>query len=307
MLSDRGEQMMQDEPTVKATLKEMNRIFLALTSIATAQYVVPTVYGMATHRSLDDSIKSVIVKLLVLCIVLLFRGSKLFRYDMKVTERKMSAPAFIKLFICISAVQTIMASCLHLMEQALNGMGYTLYGGSFDTRVETIPVLVIVLGVLIGPLFEEIVFRGAALRTFERGGKVFAILISSLAFGIYHRAFAQGFFAVFAGVLFAYAAIEYSFKWALLLHCLNNFMAGGLNMAISNVPDGSKWLIDYGIPILFLVLAIMILLKERNAINRFMKDNPVKEGLFMQTLRSAWLWTFLLGNFIWAAAAIRKL
>ncbi len=307
MLSERQEQNMQHEPTKKAALKETNRIFFALFCIAAAQYLVPAAYEMMTHTALDDSVKSVIVKILVLCIILLFRGPKLFRYDMRVVERKMSAAAFTKLFICILAVQTVMASCLHLAEQALNGAGYTLYGGTVDTRVDTIPILVIVSGVLIGPLFEEIVFRGAALRMFESGGKVFAVLISSLAFGIYHRAFAQGFFAIFAGLVFAYAAIEYSFKWALLLHCLNNFMAGGLNMVVSNIPDSGKGLIDYGVPALFLALAIVIVIKDRKEIGRFIKNNPAKTGLYRQTLRSVWLWTFLAGNFIWAVAAIQKL
>lgn len=307
MRSDRQVQSKQDEPTNKANIKEMNRIFFVLTCIAAAQYLVPAVYEMVTHQVLDDLINSFIVKLLVLVMVLLLRGSKQLRYDLKGMGRKMRAPDFFKLFICIVAVQTIMASCLHLAEQALNGVGYTMYGGTFDTRVETIPVLIIVSGVLIGPLFEEIVFRGAALRTFERGGKVFAILISSLAFGIYHRAFAQGFFAVFAGIVLAYAAVEYSFKWALLLHCLINFMAGGLNMAVSNVPDGSKWLIDYGIPVLFLALAIVIIIKDRNIIKRFIKDNPAKDGLYGRILRSAWLWIFLVINFMWAAATIQKL
>ena len=285
----------------------MNRIFFALACIPAAQYLVPAIYELATHQALDDSVKSVVVKLLILCLILLFRGPKLFRSDLRAVDQKMSAAGFIKLFICISAVQTIMASCLHLAEQALNGVGYTMYGGTIDTRVDSIPILIIVSGVLIGPLFEEIVFRGAVLRTFESRGKVSAILISSLAFGIYHRAFAQGFFALFAGILLAYAAINYSFKWALLLHCLNNFMAGGLNMAVSNVPDGSKWLIDYGIPALLLVLAIAIMIRDKDKIRRFIKEKPLKEGFFKQTIRSAWLWIFLGGNFIWAATAIQRL
>ena len=307
MLSNRQEQNLLDESTNKAIQKEINRIFFALAFIAAAQYLVPAVYGMATQKALDDSGKSIIVMLLTLCVITFFRGRKLFRCDMKVIEQKMGAADFIKLLICISAVQTIMASCLHLTEQVLNGAGYTIYGGTFDTRVDTIPILIILSGVVAGPLFEEIIFRGAALRTFESGGKVFAILISSLAFGIYHRAFAQGFFAIFAGIILAYAAIEYSFKWALLLHCLNNFLAGGLNMAVSNVPDGSKWLIDFGIPVLLLVLTIVIIIKDKDKIRRFTKENPVKKGSCRQVLRSAWLWVFLAGNFIWAVAGIQKL
>ncbi len=307
MLMERQEQNMHNEPTSKAALKEINRIFFALACIAAAQYLVPAVYEIVTHKVLDDSVKSFIVKLLVLCIIILIRGPKLFRYDMQVTERKMSVKSFIKLFICLTAVQTIMASCLYLVEEVLNSTGYTLYGGTFDTRIDTIPILIIVSGVLIGPLFEEILFRGATLRIFERGGKVSAILISSLAFGIYHRAFVQGFFAMFAGVVLAYVAIEYSFKWALLLHSLNNFMAGGLNMAVYNVPDGGKWLIDYGIPVLFLVLAIVIIMKGKKSIRRFIEDNPIKEGFYKQVLRSAWLWIFLVCNLVLAAAAIQKL
>ncbi len=307
MLMERQEQNMQNEPTSKAAPKEMGRIFFALTCIAAAQYLVPAVYEIVTHKVLNDSVKSLIVKLVTLCIIILIRGPKLFRYDMLVTERKMSVKSFVKLFICLTAVQTIMASCLYLVEQVLNSTGYTLYGGTFDTRVDTIPILIIVSGVLIGPLFEEVIFRGATLRIFECGGKVFAILISSLAFGIYHRAFVQGFFAMFAGVVLAYVAIEYSFKWALLLHCLNNFMAGGLNMAVSDVPDSGKWLIDYGIPVLFLVLAIVIIIEGRKSIRRFIKDNPVKKGFYKKAFRSAWLWIFLTCNLVWAVVAIQKL
>ncbi len=307
MLMKQQEQSPNSAPTSKTVLKEMNRIFFALSCIPVAQYLVPAMYEMVAHKVLDSSVKSFIVKLLVLFIIILIRGPKLLRYDIRVTENKMNTKAFFKLFVCLSAVQTIMASCLHLVEQALNNAGLTLYGGTFDTRVDTIPILIIVSGVLIGPLFEEIVFRGAALRMFENGGKVFAIIITSLLFGIYHRAFVQGLFAIFAGVVLAYVAIEYSFKWALLLHCLNNFMAGGLNMAISNVPDGAKWLIDYGVPVLFLVLAILIIVIDRKSIRKFVKDNPIKEGLYKQALRSAWLWIFLACNLVWAVAAIQKL
>ena len=307
MLTERQEQNRHHVPMNKDALTEMNRIFFALAWIPVAQYFVPVVYKLVTHGVLEDSIKSFIVKLLILCILVLIRGPKLFRYDIQVTNQKMDVKTFVKLFICLSAIQTIMASGLHLVEQGLNSAGLTLYGGTFDTRVDTIPMLIIVSGVLIGPLFEEIVFRGAALRMFESGGKVFAILITSLAFGIYHRAFAQGFFAIFAGIVLAYVAIEYSFKWALLLHCLNNFMAGGLNMAVSNIPDDGKWLIDFGIPALFLVLATAIIIKGRKSIRQFIKDNPIKEGFCKLTLRSAWAWVFLICNLVWAVAAIQKL
>ena len=58
MRSDRQVQSKQDEPTNKANIKEMNRIFFVLTCIAAAQYLVPAVYEMVTHQVLDDLINS---------------------------------------------------------------------------------------------------------------------------------------------------------------------------------------------------------------------------------------------------------
>ena len=68
---------------------------------------------------------------------------------------------------------------------------------------------------LIGPITEELVFRAAGLRALEKYGKVFAIVMTALAFGLFHANFDQLFFATIIGFGFGYLTFEYSIWWAI--------------------------------------------------------------------------------------------
>ena len=65
--------------------------------------------------------------------------------------------------------------------------------------------------------------RGGIVYRLKHYGKIFSILISAMAFGLFHMNLIQGVFAFFVGILFAYIALEYSFLWAVFFHILNNF------------------------------------------------------------------------------------
>ena len=94
------------------------------------------------------------------------------------------------------------------------------YGGSV-----TISMLLLLR--ICCPLIEEFIFRGAVLKTLEPFGKWFALLASSLAFALMHGNFAQIPFAMAAGLILGYIAMEYFSIWySLLLHISNNLILG---------------------------------------------------------------------------------
>jgi len=71
--------------------------------------------------------------------------------------------------------------------------------------------LIILYIVLLGPLFEEILFRGVILRTLDRYHRVFAILVSSMLFAMMHLNLQQGITSFFIGCFFGVCKLKREF------------------------------------------------------------------------------------------------
>ena len=106
------------------------------------------------------------------------------------------------------------------------------YGANYDQVMEA-PVTVsythlswtmLLYAGFFGPITEEFFFRGAGLRGLERYGKIFAIVMTAILFGLFHANFDQLFFASIIGLGFGYIAFEYNIWWAIFYHIFNNFV-----------------------------------------------------------------------------------
>jgi hypothetical protein len=80
---------------------------------------------------------------------------------------------------------------------------------------------------LLAPVLEEVVFRGALLGWFsEKGKERTGLLVSSLAFGLYHMAFGWGWFKavdmVVVGLVLGWAYLRYGLMGAVACHWGNN-------------------------------------------------------------------------------------
>ena len=86
-----------------------------------------------------------------------------------------------------------------------------------------------ILTLILGPLFEEGVFRlGIFGRLWSRLGFWPAALLSALAFGIYHGNWIQGIYAFFMGLIFAWgyaAGRPGSYRTAVFMHMAANASA----------------------------------------------------------------------------------
>ena len=73
--------------------------------------------------------------------------------------------------------------------------------GVVESYVENVPiVLLFVCAVIVSPIFEELLFRKILLEKLLPYGKVIAIAISSLFFGLYHANLEQLLYTMFLGV-----------------------------------------------------------------------------------------------------------
>ncbi len=92
--------------------------------------------------------------------------------------------------------------------------------GVVESYVENVPiVLLFVCVVIISPVFEELLFRKILLEELLPYGKVIAIAISSLFFGLFHANLEQLLYTIFLGALCAnIVIITGEIKYAIYLH-----------------------------------------------------------------------------------------
>lgn len=113
---------------------------------------------------------------------------------------------------------------------------YQLVINHFDVPTTDISILftgtvwmdlvILAYTVLIGPVFEELLFRGVILRTLDKYHRTFAILVSSALFGMMHMNLSQGVTTFFIGCVLAYASLkEESMTLPIVLHIANNLVA----------------------------------------------------------------------------------
>ena len=222
-----------------------------------------------------------------LAFVLLWRRRRLFSEDLRNPERRpmrwqVLAAAIVLLFSC-----QLLASIVDPFIKSLAGaLGFSNYS-SMDSLNDTPTSLSLILyaGVL-GPIMEEIVFRGVALSGLRRYGKVFAIVTTAILFGFFHSDLNQGIFAVAAGLVFGYIAIEYHIGWAMLLHILNNFGLSLLMGAlVAPFSESAQNTVMLGVNIVIGGIGgALILWHNRSAIAAYRQANRAPAG----TVRACW-------------------
>lgn len=116
-------------------------------------------------------------------------------------------------------------------------------------------ISLIIIENFIGPLYEEILFRGYFLSALTPYGKSFAIMMSSVLFSLGHGNFTQLFQTLLFGLVLAYVTLETgSVKNAYILHVINN--------CLTLIPNT----IAYVIIAILGVVGIGVLIRKRQVI-----------------------------------------
>ncbi len=281
-------------------------------------YKIITQYG---HKDLEEVISELSINLeksgTPYLLAILFGLPLIFLYyqsirptkikQLFVSNTKMDKRIFLMFFIVCMSGQAIFS----LIGGGLEAL-FNLLGLSIMKALEQVPqsssISMILYISFLGPITEELLFRGILLRRLEKFGKVFAIVVSSVLFGAFHGNLAQGLFATFMGLIFAYVAIEYSIKWSILLHIINNFVFGELFLLLTgnlspSIQDNIS-AVMYG---LFLVGAIIIVFRSRKSILEYIRSNKTTKGFYRYAFTSSVMIIFLIVQLLMSILAIRPI
>ena len=113
-----------------------------------------------------------------------------------------------------------------VLERVWNLVGFTAQAAAVGEEIAT-PLLAIYI-CIVGPVLEELIYRGVVLRRLLPGGARQAILLSALCFGLMHHDLYQGLSAFWCGLIFGYAALHYGLGTSIGLHIAGNSIAEAL-------------------------------------------------------------------------------
>ena len=155
------------------------------------------------------------------CVFFLLR-KKRFITDLAMPSAEPLTPKiFIILVLATQAIQLVYAVIITIIDEVLpEGLSLSeSYGDAMDSLYTPLGILYIVI---LGPIFEELIFRGAVMGNLRRYGDNFAILFSSILFGFYHAIVLQIPFGFVVGLLLGYAASRWSLRVSIALHIIVN-------------------------------------------------------------------------------------
>ena len=135
-------------------------------------------------------------------------------------------PLPLKGFLLLSCIfmgaQLIYSLFGNSLELLLRLCGYTAMGQLDAASAQSTTLSMFLYTAVFAPVGEELIYRGLVMPQFQRYGKVFAIVTSALLFGVMHANLFQMPFAFLTGLVLGYTAAEFSLRWSILLHLLNN-------------------------------------------------------------------------------------
>ncbi len=169
----------------------------------------------------------------VILFLYLEKDSNLMRV-LKERHGKMTPKYLVQFAVLLMAVQIIFSVLSTFVEWVLNLCGISMMQSIEAASLEGYSLPIILYAGIIGPITEEVIFRGAILHYLQKYGRWFALVMSSLLFGLFHANIPQGVFAFFIGGIFAYVTYKYSIKWAIVLHIFNNLI---LNILLTAIVD----------------------------------------------------------------------
>ena len=230
-------------------------------------------YGIALFEGATPMIIGVIVG--VLTLMLLFIKAlpiqKIFAHHRKIT--------FSKLMMLLSVLMGCQLIFFYMdlgVEWLLNQIGLSLQAAIESSQAGSTTVSMFMYAGFIGPIVEEIVYRGFVMHTFERVGcgKFCSILVSSILFGLMHANPTQSIYATYVGLIFAYTAMEFGIGWSMVLHITNNFLFGDVLTHIENMlPELPATILSYSVLIAFLIAGTVVLIAKRKQIISYIKAN----------------------------------
>jgi len=155
-------------------------------------------------------------------------------------------------------------------------------------------IILAIYVIIVAPITEEYIFRGVLLSGLKRYGERFAIITTSVLFGLIHGNLYQGIGVTLLGLIFAYITIKKeSILPAIGLHMANNLYAVMTNVLISDTSEVGE-VISVVTWVVLCIIGVIILIKKRAVYMTISNDEKYK-GLRLKAMcKSICLWLIVL-------------
>ena len=160
------------------------------------------------------------------------------------------------------------------LQTVLGSVGIGITMPEYETPVSIPGMILYVIVVAVAPAFiEEIVFRGIVMQSLRRFGDIFALVASSLMFGIFHLNLVQMPYAFIMGLCIGYFVMRSgSLRVGILVHFVNNGVAVAFEFLYPYMTEKAWYLANtvYNLIVVILsVIAIAVLLMKYKDMFRF--------------------------------------
>ena len=168
-------------------------------------------------------------------------------------EKRDEAACISAYFLCVYVLSGNLYGGSSTGGSSIKSPGIHVGGSSTERYGHQRDAAVISLYALVGPVAEEVVFRGFIMDRLLPYGKGFAIVLSAVLFGVMHGNFLQGLFAFGgrAGIWLCCGGI-FS-EMVCLIHVINNMVFSDLlGRVTKQLPETARSAVEYGIALAFL-------------------------------------------------------
>ncbi len=148
---------------------------------------------------------------------------------MQTRKRAKTKLPFLELFYTFLVAEAFMMTG-NLLGQTITTTISTFFGIEINNATSDLimkaPIwLVFILVVVIAPIIEEFIFRKLMIDRLSRFGDVTAIIVSAVAFGLFHGNLFQFFYAAFLGLLLGYLYCKSGkISYTIIFHAIINFL-----------------------------------------------------------------------------------
>ena len=163
----------------------------------------------------------------VIAIIIAIKTTKI-KLKADIFTQNKSSKAFI-LLGTISCIGTGMISSIiyFVYSTIIKNYGIIIPEPDFSFPTQSIYLILFLIYVcLLGPILEEIIFRGFILKSMQKYGNLTAIIVSSILFSMFHLNLVQFVNPVIMGILLGFITIKSkSIVPSIIAHIFNNSMA----------------------------------------------------------------------------------
>lgn len=147
--------------------------------------------------------------------------------------------------------------------------------------------------VILAPIFEELIFRGMILNALTKYNKMFAIIVTSLLFGLLHLNITQAIPAFFMSLVLCYMYVQTdSILVTILAHAGNNLLV------LMSVYSDNFVLITVVIMVFVIYGLITIILKSKE-VNAFIKEEKTNENWYARFFKQIPNLLYLIFTILW--------